>query len=135
MTQFNSDIKKIQASSEDVFIKLTNLENLRQLEGTMLHEKVKISKVTQDSCTFEVDMIGEIEIKLTNKEPNHLIVFQSQKSPLAFDLSIKLTEMEQSTGLQIQLNADLPMMLKMMVSEPINKFVNILADTLTRLSY
>ena len=135
MTQFDSDIKKINATSEIVFNKLTNLENLSQLEGSMPHEKLKILKITENTCLFEVEMIGEIGIKIANKEPHHLILFESQQSPLAFNLSIYLTEQNEHTELQIQLKADLPMMVKMMVSEPINKFVNILADTLTRLSY
>ena len=69
MTQFDSEIKKINATTEIVFNKLTNLENLSQLEGSMPHEKVKILKITENTCLFEVEMIGEIGIKIANKEP------------------------------------------------------------------
>ncbi|MBP6230220.1 MAG: hypothetical protein KA397_01025 [Paludibacteraceae bacterium] len=135
MTIFDSEIKTIHAPSEAVFAKLTNIQNLDQLAGSTPHEKLKISRVTADTCFFEVDIIGEIGIKLVDKKPNSLLFFQSEQSPMAFNLSINLTDKQEDTDIHIQLKADLPMMIKMMASEPINKFINILADTLTTLSY
>lgn len=136
MTTFESKTESISASSKDIFIKLSNLENLQEITEKINDDRVKNIKLTPDTCYFHVDPIGEVGIKAIEKTEFKSIKFESDKSPVVFNIWIELEEISSSeTNVKVVLKADLPMMLKMMVSDPINKFINILVSSLTKISY
>ncbi len=136
MTTFDSDIQKIATSNEAVFSKLSNLENLQQLAGKFPSERVKLIQVSPEICIFEVEMMGEIGIRLSGKTPYNTVNFVSERSPIQFDLTVNIENTENnSSTIQLQLKADLPLMVKMVVNEPIQKFINMLATSLATIQY
>lgn len=136
MTKFESDIKEIAASRERVFEVLTDLRNLEQMADQLPADKVEITKLEKESIYLKVDIAGEVCLSIIEKEPFKTIKFGADKSPIAFNLWIQLVEKGDSeTRLKLTIKAEIPAMYKMMVSKPIKKFLDMLAEGMSSYNY
>lgn len=136
MTKYESDIKFIPADAEAIFSKLSNLENLQPLVDKIEDERLKEVHFTTDSCSLSVDPVGEVSVKLIEKDPFKTLKFASENSPVEFNIWIQLVQKkEEGTKFKIVIKADVPFMLKMMVSPHIKKGLAVVADALTKISY
>lgn len=92
-------------------------------------EQVTNWQSTEDECSFTLNAMASIGMKIIEKTPHSLIKITSHgKVPFAFTLDVHLTEKgpSQSTG-QLIFESDLNPMMAMMVEKPLTKFFNILA--------
>lgn len=136
MTQFESNIKTIPHSQITVFETLSDLKNLENYKSKINDEKVKELHIEDDTIMVKVDMLGELGLKLIEKEPFKSLKFEGVKSPVEFNFWIQLKEVaENDTKLKLTLKAELPMMVKPMASKPIKQFLEKLSDVLVNLPY
>ncbi|NCC98568.1 MAG: SRPBCC family protein [Bacteroidia bacterium] len=136
MTTYESKIKSINASAEAIFAKLSDLEQLRPIVEQVQDDRIKNINITSDSIYCTVDPVGEIGVKMIETEPCKTIKFASEKSPIEFNMWIQLVEKsENDTCMKLTIKADLPIMFKMMLNEPLSKGIDILAENLSKLPY
>jgi hypothetical protein len=138
MDKFESKIVCINSSAPSIFEKLSNLENLKPIIDNIPQDKVKIEDVelTTDTCSFKVDVMGDIAIKVAEREEYKCIKYVSEKSPIAFNLWIQLVEKAPyETKARITLKADIPFMLKAFVNDKLAEGLNQMADLLTKIQY
>lgn len=136
MTQFESNIKTIPHSQITVFEHLSDLKNLESYKSKINEEKVKEFRIEEDTIMVKVDMLGEIGLKLIEKEPFTTLKFEGIKSPVEFNFWIQLKEVDENdTKLKLTLKAELPIMVKAMASKPIKQFLEKLSEVLIHLSY
>lgn len=130
MTKFESSNKKICAGRKPVFDFLSDIKNFN---GLVSEDKVKDFHAETDSCTFTVDGLGEIGVRVASREPDDTIKFESEGSaPFKFNLWIQLKETEdESTVIKLTLGAELNMMMKALAEKPLKEGIEIIA---TRLS-
>lgn len=137
MTTYESEIKTILSNNKVVFAKLSDLNNLAGLIDKVPAES-GISDITCDSDTvsFNVNPAGKITLRIIEREEPKTIKFQSENSPIAFNLWIQLVEQaENDTKLKVTMKADLPMMFKMMLDSKLKEFVNQFAGGLAKIEY
>jgi carbon monoxide dehydrogenase subunit G len=129
MTKFESLEKSIPHPPGVVFDFLSNFNNF---ESLLPRDKISNWQSTGDTCRFTVQGIGELGLKIVEKTPSKTIKYSTDgKTPFNFFLWIQLGASEENNcRLKLTLNADLNPMLEMLVSDPIKKFLEIMANSI-----
>lgn len=139
METYESNIVQVQASAQQIFDKLSNLENLQPLLNNLppeASEKVKEISVTPDTCRFNIENFGEMGFKIIEREPCKTIKFTGDATPVEVYLWIQLVEKEAyNTKMKLTLKADIPFMLKMMVNSKLKEGINQIATVLSKIPY
>ena len=139
MTSFESKITHIPAPIDKVYAKLSDLSNLEALRGMIPADKmaqIKDMRFDVDSCTVNVDPVGELTFKIIDREPPKTIKFTADKSPLPLFLWIQLLPVdENTTKTRITVKAEISIFLKPMVSKPLQTAVDRMAEVLSVIPY
>ena len=161
MTKYESDVKQIAATVEQVYQKLSNLENLRPIlenaqdnealkarieaagQDSSHLEKLKDVRLTADSIAIPAPMVGEIALRIIEREENKTVKFETEQSPIQANMWIQVlptsevttAEGQQVTKMRLTLKADLNPMVKMMVGSKLQDGINKFADMLAMLNY
>lgn len=145
-TKYVSDVKIIRNNEEIIFNYLSNFENLSKYINEGLLEKmseqipqIKISNFESDSdsCRFQISGMGLAEIRIIEREPFKTIKISSSGSlPVSIVFWIQLLSVDAyETKLRLTLDADMNMMIKMMVNKKLEEGINRFADMLAALPY
>ena len=136
MTSYESAIKTIYADDEVIFNTLSNLKNAEKVKDKIPEDKVKNLKFEEDSISFSVNPVGDLKLKIVDKEAHKTIKFGAEKSPIDFFVWVQIKQYaEKESKLKVTLKAKLNPMIKMMLSGKLEEMVNVLADTLATFSY
>ena len=114
-----------------IFNALTDIKNFEKL----MPENIAKFEVI-DENGFEFGLKGMPEIKLVKKDviPNSKVVLGAASSKLPFTLTAQLDVInEQSTDIQLFFEGDFNPMMAMMVKGPIGKFIETLANNMSKL--
>jgi carbon monoxide dehydrogenase subunit G len=127
MTTFEGPVKAIPHQPDVVFGFLSDFNNF---EALLPPDKVSNWVSDGDSCRFTVDGIGELGLRIIEKEPFKTIKFSADgKTPFDFFLWVQLKEVGAGdTRVKLTIKAKLNPMLKMVVSGPVNKFLTLVTD-------
>ncbi|BBE16582.1 hypothetical protein AQPE_0722 [Aquipluma nitroreducens] len=145
-TKYVSDVKVINNNQEVIFNYLSNFENLSKYvnEGllTKMTEQIPQIKISNfesdaDSCRFQIAGMGLAEIRIIEREPHKTIKINSSGGmPVGITFWIQLLPVSAyETKLRLTLDADMSMMIKMMVNKKLEEGINRLADMLAALPY
>lgn len=134
MVKFESKVKTILHPDEKVFTFLSDFDNFGEL---IPKDKVTDWQSNGDSCKFKVEGIGDAGLKIIEKEPSKTIKYTADgKVPFNFFLWIQLKQVsDNDTKLKLTLKAELNPMMKMMVSSPIKKFLEMLSEAIANYHY
>jgi carbon monoxide dehydrogenase subunit G len=146
VNRYVSDIKIVQNNQEVIYNYLSNFENLSKYINDGILEKmseqipqIKISNFESDadSCRFQISGMGLAEIRIIEREPVKTIKISSSGGlPISIVFWIQLMPVEAyQTKLRLVLDADMSMMIKMMVNKKLEEGINRLADMLAALPY
>ncbi|MBR2493138.1 MAG: SRPBCC family protein [Paludibacteraceae bacterium] len=138
MDTFESKIVHINSNAKSIFEKLSNLENLRPILANIPQDKIKAEDIhlTADTCSFNVENMGEVGVKIMEREEYKCIKFASDKSPVEFNIWIQLVEKAPyDTKAKITFKADLPFMIKMFIKDKLANGLDQVADLLTKIQY
>ncbi len=142
METYKSDIKRINCNIGTVFAKLSNPSLFQeQIEKNLdrmpedARENMRKVKFEDDGISIESPM-GPLKMAILETVEPSKIVFGAAQSPVAFNLIINLTEVdEENTDSQTQLQLDLPIMLRAMVGGKLKDAANMFGEMLTKLPY
>lgn len=137
MTTYESQIKTILSDNKMVFAKLADLNNLAVLKDKIPAESgISDMSYDTDSVSFKINPVGQITLRIIQREEYKTIKLEAENSPIAFNFWIQLVEKaENDTKLKVTLRADLPMMIKMMMGSKLQDFVDQFAEGLTKIVY
>lgn len=138
MDTFESKIVHINSNAKSIFEKLSNLENLRPILANIPQDKIKAEDIhlTADTCSFNVENMGEVGVKIVVREEYKCIKFASDKSPVEFNIWIQLVEKAPyDTKAKITFKADLPFMIKMFIKDKLANGLDQVAELLTKIQY
>ena len=154
--QYESNIKNIYYSQNSVYQKLADLNNLAVLKERFndpmvrqkMQEQVKadqIEKISQsiESMTFSTDSVscnisplGNVTLKIIDRDEPKCIKFETENSPLQINLWIQLLPTtDNSCRMKVTIGADLNPFIKAMVQTPLKEGVEKLADMLSMIPY
>jgi carbon monoxide dehydrogenase subunit G len=136
MTEFTSEIKQLPYSETTIFEVLSNLNNLEKVKDQIPQDKVQDFSFDRDSCTLNVNPVGQVRFSIVEREPNKTIKFMADQSPVEVYLWIQLKEVNpQDTRMKLTVKANLNPFLKPMLSGPLQKGVDKIADVLAAVPY
>lgn len=136
MAKFESTIKQVPYAQEVVYRNLSNLNNLERVRDRVPQDKLQDFSFDQDSVSVSVNPIGKITLRVCNREEPKCVKFESVESPMPFNLWIQVLPVTETTSkMKVTVQADIPFMLKGMVSGPLQDGVEKIADVLSMVPY
>ena len=149
MTTFESYIRQIPFPQQNVYDKLSDLNNLQKLkeryelmkdnmpeEARKQAEKIKDLEFDQDSLSVNVPPVGSIKLRVVNREEPKCIKFETEQSPIPFNFWIQLLPVTStSCKMKLTIKAELNMFIKQMVKKPLQEGIEKIADVLQMIQY
>lgn len=136
MSKFESSIKQIPYPQLSVYDKISNLENLEKVRDRIPADKVQEFSFDKDSVSVNVSPVGEIKLRIINREEPKCVKFETVQSPMPFNLWIQVLPVTETTSkMKVTVDADIPFMLKGMVSGPLKDGIEKIADALAMIPY
>jgi len=134
MGKIESRIGKISNSDEKIYAFLSDFNNFEQLIPA---DKVKNWVSDGDTCSFTVDGMGSVGLRIIEKEEFKLIKISSEgKSPISFQMWIQLKKVEEmDTRVKISIDPQVNAVLLPMVNKPLKDFSDMVVDRLEQLSF
>lgn len=154
--QFESSVKLISYSQDLVYAKLSDLTNLSVIKERIndpmfdtavagkvpqdkleqIKERVRDMTFDRDSITTNVPPMGELSLRIIEREEPKCIKFEAVNSPIPANLWIQLLPVtETQCKMKLTVRAELNMFIKAMVSKPLKEGVEKLADMLAMIPY
>ena len=136
MSKYESSIKTVPYPQEAVYRNISDLSNLARIRDRVPNDKIQEFTFDQDSVSVSVPPVGQITLRIVEREEPKCIKFEAVQSPLPFKLWVQILPIdEQTSKMKVTVDADIPMMLKPMVSGPLNDGVEKVADALALIDY
>ena len=136
MAKFESSIKQIPYAQQAVFNMLSDLNNLERIRDRVPEDKLQNFTFDHDSVSVSVAPVGQITLRICEREEPKCIKFESVQSPLSFHLWIQvLPTADAASKMRVTVDADIPLMLRAMVSGPLQEAVEKMADALAVIPY
>lgn len=148
MTKFESSIKQIPHSQRRVYAMLSDLSNIQRLkdhlpeeatdndEMNKVKDKLKNLSFDQDSLSINVDPIGQVSMRIIERDEPKMIKLESEKSPFAFKFWIQILPVtEASSKMKLTIDADIPFFAKSMVAKPLQEGIEKIADALAMIPF
>ena len=127
---------------------LNDLNNVQRLkdrfpEGStgnadMVKVKDKLQRLSfdHDSLSVSVDPVGQISMRIIERDEPKTIKFESDNSPLSFNFWIQILPVtETSSKMKLTIDADIPFFAKGMVSKPLQEGIEKIADALAMIPF
>ena len=136
MAKFESSIKQVPYAQEAVYKNLSDLTNLEKVRDRVPQDKLQDFSFDQDSVSISVAPVGKITLRICDREEPKCVKFESVESPMPFHLWIQVLPVTETTSkMKVTVDADIPFMLKGMVSGPLQDGVEKIADALAMVPY
>ena len=136
MTKFESSVKQIPYPVEDVYRNISDLSNLERVRDRIPQDKLQDFQFDSDSVQVSVSPVGTIKLRICEREENKCVKFETEQSPMPFNLWIQVLPVDSnSSKMKVTVKADIPFMLKGMVSGPLQDGVEKIADALSQIPF
>ncbi|MCQ2229150.1 MAG: SRPBCC family protein [Bacteroidales bacterium] len=128
-TKYESAIKVVTNSASVIYNKLADFQNFN---GVIPQDKVQNWEATRDTCRFSIDNMGEIGLRIADREENACVKYTADGATrFNFNIWVQMKEVEPyNSRIKVTLKADLNPMIKMMVGSQLQKFVDMLAESI-----
>ncbi len=160
MTKYESNVKHIAHPTERVYGKLsdlTSLEALRTAAGDpalrenilqqaggkvtpeqmeQIAQNMENMRLTADTLNADIPMIGNITLRVVERECPKLVKFETEGAPVRANLWVQLLpEGEGGCAIKLTLGAELNFLMKQMLGGKMQDGVDKLADMLVTIPY
>ena len=144
MADYKSQETKLNVSAEKVYDKLSDLSNLQSFLKDIPEDKIPADKleqfknleITSDSITIKGGPTGAVTLEVAERVRPSLIKLRAANIPLSLTLSLKIESLgEFECKTQVVIDADIPMILKPMISGPLQQIADQFASVLSAISF
>ena len=129
MTNYKSAEVRINLSAEELYNKLSNLNNLRSI----LPSEISEFQSQEDSCSFKMGGMPTISLVIAKKIPFSMISLIAKDSQVPFTLDCRIVKDGENCKAILEINAELNMMMKMMLKKPLTNFLNVASEGMKKL--
>lgn len=127
MSLIESQAVTINKSDEEIFKFISDFTNF----ATLIPSQVQDIKITQDSCSFNIQGMPTINLKIYERIPFSSVKMKAEDGKLPFTLSCSLESVNETKCIaQFHFEAELNPMMKMMMAKPLGNFLNLLSEKL-----
>lgn len=121
----------VEKSSQELFDLLSDVKNFEKL---MPDNIAKFEITGEDAFIFGLKGMPEIKLKMKDKVAPNKVVLGAASDKLPFTLTANIdTLSEQSSAVKLDFEGEFNAMMAMMVKGPISKFIETLANNMTKL--
>lgn len=121
----------VEKSSQELFDLLSDVKNFEKL---MPENIAKFEVIGEDAFIFGLKGMPEIKLKMKEKVAPNKIVLGAASDKLPFTLVANIdTVSEHSSAVKLDFEGEFNAMMAMMVKGPIGKFIETLANNMTKL--
>ena len=124
MVTFKSPEVIINRTAESFFKKIEDLNNLKEIMPSEVDE----FSSDKNTCSFKMKGMPKIELQIAEKIEYSKISLIAKGSQVPFSLHCYITDKKEQCQARLEINAELNMMMKMMVEKPLTQFLNLLAS-------
>ena len=136
MTKFESSVKQIPYPVEAVYRNISDLSNLERVRDRVPEDKLQDFQFDSDSVQVSVSPVGTIKLRIVEREENKCVKFETEQSPMPFNLWIQVLPVTATESkMKVTVKADIPFLLKGMVSGPLQDGVEKIADALSQIPF
>jgi carbon monoxide dehydrogenase subunit G len=126
MTHIETEKVNCAQPAEKLYTFLTDFNNFKAL----MPSQVTNWQSTHDTCTFTINNMATVGMKIEYKTPHSKIhiISDGGKVPFSFTLDVLITAVDANNSIgQLVFDADIPIFLRPMVEGPLGNFFNLLA--------
>lgn len=116
-------------NAEQLYNNLSNLNNLKKI----MPPQIEDFESDTNNCSFKMKGMPKLKLFLAEKTPFSKIKLSATDGPVSFSLNCFITDCGAKCQARLEVDAELNMMMKMMVEKPITNFLNVLSDKLRTL--
>ena len=129
MSYFESRPGKLICTAEEVFNFVTDIRNFEQF---IPQNTINNWQAEKESCSFSVSMLGNVSLKLSEKQMFNKVVYKGDAlKKNDFSLVLQISDNGKNPAeVKVLLNADLNPVLKMMATNPIGQFLEMLINSM-----
>lgn len=126
--EIKGDPIEIKSATDHIYNFLNDFNNFENL----MPEQISHWKSDTDSCSFEINNMATIELRITEREHGRKLKMNSEgKSPFPFQLISKLEPLNENLSkFSFEIDAEVNPMLSMMVKKPLQNLVEIMGQKL-----
>lgn len=136
MSKYESGVKQIPYSQEQVYEKLSNLENIEKVKGRIPEDKLNGLEFDRDSVSVDVPPVGKITLKIVERDEPKCVKFEAVNSPVPLNLWVQMLPVaDASSKMKVTIKADIPVFLKPMVGGKVQEGVDKIAEVLALIPY
>ena len=136
MAKFESSVKQIPYPQQAVYNMLSDLTNIERVKDRVPEEKLKDLSFDKDIISISVPPVGAVSMRIIEREEPKTIKFESANSPMPFNFWIQLLPVnETESKMRLTIKADIPFMLKGMVTKPLQEGIEKIAEALAMIPY
>ena len=136
MSQYESSVKNIPFPQARVYAKLEDLNNLETLKDKLPEDKVKDLTYSRDEATVNVPPMGNVTIKVVEREEPKCIKLEAVGSPIPINMWIQIiSDGEEASKMRVVAKAEVNFMLRAMIDKPLKNGVEKIAEALSLITY
>lgn len=146
--KLESAVKAVPHSQRAVYDTLSDLTHLKSLKDRIpagstgnaemdeVKDKLQDLSFDKDSMSINISPVGNVSMRIVDREEPKMIKFESEKSPLKFKFWIQMLPIEATTSkLRLTIDADVPFFAKGMVEKPLQEALEKIADMMAMIPY
>ena len=135
-SKFESSVKLIPYSQQAVYNNISDLRNLEKVRDRVPEDKVQDFSFDQDPVSLNVAPVGELKLRICDREEPKCIKFETVQSPVPFNVWVQVLPVdENSSKMKVTVKAELNPFIKSMVEKPLQEGVEKIADALAMVHY
>lgn len=146
--KLESAVKAVPHSQRAVYDTLSDLTHLKSLKDRIpagstgnaemdeVKDKLQDLSFDKDSMSINISPVGNVSMRIVDREEPKMIKFESEESPLKFKFWIQMLPVEATTSkLRLTIDADVPFFAKGMVEKPLQEALEKIADMMAMIPY
>lgn len=136
MSKFESSVKQIPHPQRAVYEMLSDLSTIEKARDRIPADKLESLSFDSDSITIEAAPMGQLRMRIIDRDEPKCIKFEAEQSPIPFHLWIQILPVtDTSSKMKLTLEAELNPFIKGMVSGPLKEGLEKVADALAMIDY
>ena len=135
-SKFESSVKQVPYPQQAVYNNISDLRNLEKVRDRVPADKVKDFSFDQDTLSINVAPVGELTLRICDREEPKCVKFETVQSPVPFNVWVQVLPVdENSSKMKVTVKAELNPFIKSMVEKPLQEGVEKIADALAMVPY
>lgn len=135
-SKFESSVKFVPYSQQAVYDNISDLRNLEKVRDRVPEDKVKDFSFDEDSVSLNVPPVGELKLRICERDEPKCVKFETTQSPVPFHVWIQVLPVTETTSkMKVTVKAELNPFIKGVVAGPLQDGVEKIADALAQVHY